>query len=169
MQLASGYAGQQGVPVQRLLHAPGNRDVHQLGEVAHAVSLHEAPRRQSVNAHDAAARTEETEQQRDERALPRAVRTGETEHFAGLDLERQVVESQYLTPGPAPVALPDVVEVDQRGAMGCVPLGVIPGGMVPTGTVPGAGAHAVHAPAPARWIQRTPSSRRPRRTSEQPR
>jgi len=45
----------------------------------------------------------------------------------------------------------------------------IPDGIVPVGTVPGAGAQAVQGPAPARWIQRTPSSSRPSRTSEHPR
>jgi len=174
VELPGRHSGEQRVAAQRLVHPPGRRNVHQLGQIADAVMLHEAARCEAVNAHRARGGTEEAEQQRDERALAGAIGSGETEHLTRLDRERQVVECENLAPGPAPVALADVVEVDQRGAIGCwpagaMPFGVMPGGIVPTGTVPGAGAHAVHGPVPARWIQRTPSSSRPSRTSEQPR
>jgi hypothetical protein len=172
--LVGRHAGEQRIPVQRLVHAPRRWNVHQFGQVADAVLLDELPRGPAVNAHGAGGRTEEAEHERDERALAGTVGAGEAEHLTGLDLERQVVEGENFAPGPAPVTLPDVIELDQRGACGWVAFGgapycVIPGGIVPTGTVPGAGAHAVHGPVPARWIQRTPSSSRPSRTSEQPR
>src|SRR5690242_2840030 len=35
-----------------------------------------------------------------------------------------------------------VIDVDQRGATGCAPVGDMPGGIVPAGTVPAAGAQA---------------------------
>lgn len=169
VQRTGGYTGQQGVPLQRLPHSPRRRDVHQLREVPDAMPLHEASRCEAMDADRARSGPEETEEERDERTLARPIRSGEAEYLAGSDLERQIVQGDELTPGPAAVPLADAIELDQRGAIGWAPLGDMPGGIVPTGTVPGAGAHAVHAPAPARWIQRTPSSRRPRRTSEQPR
>ena len=108
-----------------------------------------------MDAHRTRARREESEQERDERALPSAVGSGQAEHLARQDLERQVVEREDFTSRPAPVALADAIEMDQRGAMGwaafgAVPYGDMPGGIVPTGTVPGVGAQLAHGPAPAR-------------------
>lgn len=174
VQLVRRHSGEQRVAVQGVVNAPRRRDVHQLGQVAYSVVLNEPARREPMDAHVAGGGAQEAEQERDERALAGAVGPGEPEYLTGPDLERQVVERDDLAAGPAPVALADAIEVDQRGAigwvaLGAVPYGVIPGGIVAAGTVPGAGAHAVQGPLPARWIQRTPSSRRPRRTSEHPR
>ncbi len=77
------HAGEQRVAAQRLVRAPRRRDVHELGEIADAVPLDEPARLEPVDAHRALARPEEAEQQRDQRALARAVRAREPEHLAG--------------------------------------------------------------------------------------
>jgi hypothetical protein len=79
-----------------------------------------------VDPHCASGRAQEAKQERDEGALAGAVGPGEAEHFTGLDLERQVVERDDLSTGPAPVALADAIEVDQRGAIGWVAFGAVP-------------------------------------------
>jgi hypothetical protein len=107
-----------------VLGAPARIDGDELGEIADPVPLDVAPRREPVDADRAVGRVEKAEEQRDEGALPRAVRPGDAEHLAGGDVECDTVHRTHgvaaTTEAERPVRLPDGAELDQGPIRGGV-------------------------------------------------
>src|SRR6185437_14681100 len=82
--------GEKRVPPQRAAGAPARWDRQQLGQVADAVLLDVPPRRCTIDRHRSRARGLVAEEQADERALARAIRSGKPEHLSGPHLETEV-------------------------------------------------------------------------------
>src|SRR5260221_3502285 len=109
---------QQRIAVERSSDTPPWRNFDELGEIPHAMALHVSAWIHAADGDESTRWTEKAEQQRDQRALARAVRSGEPEHFALAQLERKVVQSEDGTAGPRAIALRDVRECDHGSSCG---------------------------------------------------
>src|SRR5439155_17107856 len=143
-------------------------DGDQLREVSDSEALDERARCQAADANRSVRGLEIAEQEGDEGALSRAVRTGQSEHLAVADCEREIVDRAHGAAEQRAIGVADALKLDQGGVTGGTDGFIAPAG----GVIPGCpmvGAQPLHAPWPARFIHRMPSSTRPSFTSAQPR
>jgi hypothetical protein len=96
------------------------------------MGLHELPGPHAADANRAVGGLEIAEEQRDERALPRAIRAREAEHLAIADGQREVIDRANRAAEQRAIGVTDALELDQRGVTG----GAAPGGRAPGGNVP---------------------------------
>ena len=109
-------AGKQRIALERMVHTPRRRDVHEFRQVTDTVRLHVLPRLESVDMHGARRWAEEAEQERDERALAGAIRAREAQDFSFAYTEREVREGRHFATKPVSIVRADVREFDHIDA-----------------------------------------------------
>src|SRR5450759_4072871 len=114
----TGDAGEDRKSRQCILRGPMHRERHQLRHVRNSVLFDEGARFEAIDGNRTAGGTEESQQKREDGALPRTVGSGDTEHFSLCDVERHVLHRVHAAAEERAVGLGNTSQCNQGPILG---------------------------------------------------